>query len=108
MFDNENRARFFEERMRDPLDRTFRLLLRTAPRATAERALRAALTVLVASDTRVGHPRFDVAAIPQRRCEWPGGARPRGCCVSCAGIATAQPSSDAETGLALAEIGQGG
>jgi hypothetical protein len=69
VFDNEDWARFFEERMRDPLDRAFRLLLQTVPRATAERALRAALTVLVASDTRVGHPRFDVAAIPQRRRE---------------------------------------
>ena len=56
MFDNEDWARFFEERMRDPLDRAFRLLLRTAPRVTAERALRAALTVLVASDTRVPVP----------------------------------------------------
>jgi len=58
VFDNEDWARFFEERMRDPLDRAFRLLLRTAPRATAERALRAALTVLVASDTRVPVPPF--------------------------------------------------
>src|SRR6202030_2744029 len=37
-----------------------------------------------------GHPRFDVAAIPQRRRGWPGEARPRDLLLH--GIAAAQPS----------------